>query len=116
MCKHIHYMYMYIGMLNVGKKTMAAVLPQNSADSDSGDSDRFHMDITTGLHLRHDCEAAAHTKQLSRPMSKLEEMQKQLEEQLLETSLFVKTLTTLDQLCCQNCFIQYQAKGGSGAC
>ena len=45
-----------------------------------------------------DCEAAAHIQQLSRPKSKLEEMQKELEDQLLEMSLFLKTLTTLEQM------------------
>ena len=69
---------------------MAAVLP-NSADSDSADSDRFHLDTTDGVHLRDDCEAAAHIQQLSRPKSKFEEMQKELEDQLLETLLFLKT-------------------------
>src|SRR6218665_84429 len=59
---------------------------------------RFHMDTTDGVHLRDDCEAAAHIQQLSRPKSKFEEMQKELEDQLLETLLFLKTLTTLEQI------------------
>jgi len=49
------------------------------------------MDTTDGVHLRDDCEAAAHIQQLSRPKSKFEEMQKELEDQLLETLLFLKT-------------------------
>src|SRR6218665_491832 len=68
------------------------------ADSDNADSDRFHMDTTNGVRLRHGCEAAAHIQQLSRPNTKLEEVKKELKNQLLETSLFIDTLTTLEQV------------------
>src|SRR6218665_3365456 len=97
MCKHIHY----IAMLSVNlrpQETMAADLPPNSADSDSADSDRFHMDTTNGVRLRHNCEAAAHIQQLSRPNTKLEEDKKELKDQLLEMSLFTETLTTQEQV------------------
>jgi len=118
MCKHIHY----IAMLSVNlrpQETMAADLPPNSADSDSADSDRFHMDTTNGVRLRHDCEAAAHIQQLSRPNTKLEEDKKELKDQLLEMSLFIDTLTTQGQLpsgCRQICLVWYQAKCYSSAC
>lgn len=59
---------------------------------------RFHMDTTDGVHLRDDCEAAAHIQQLSRPNTKLEEDKKELKEQLLKMSLFIDTLTTQGQV------------------
>lgn len=66
--------------------------------SDSANSDRFLMDTTNGICLRQMREAAAPVQQLLQPITKLEEMRNELKKLLQETSVFIDSLTTLEEI------------------